>query len=200
MQFFYKIKFYYNDFIHHLNELHHRFDIFMISSFIFLVSFFVLSKSNPFYFLLPHKIYKLNFFKYKDIALFSFHRETKELLKFNIKIIHFHDLEKEIYYIAKIIQEPTPYLRKIDSKTEKLYFPAYSLGITKIILNNNILWIFFDENVMKKYPYQRNLTNEENFNFYENYKKALALSIFENYPEIKEIHWIEEKEIKIYHR
>lgn len=191
---------YYNHFIQHLNDQQYRFKVFMISSFIFILSFLVLSNSNPYYFLLPYKIYTLNFNQQKDIVLYSFHRDTKEIIKFKIKINVFDNIEKEIAYIAKIIQEPTPYLRKIDSKTEKIFFPALSLGITKIFLNNDSLWIFYDHNVIKDYPFQRKPSKEDKFDYYGNYKKALVLSIFENYSSIKEIQWIEEKETQIYKR
>ncbi len=200
IHFLSKLNHYYIHIAQYLSQQQYRFNIFMISSFIFLLSFFVLTKSNPYYFLLPYKIYSLNFKKEKDVVLFSFHRDTKEIIKFNLKINVFDNIEKEIEYIAKIIQEPTPYLRKIDSKTEKIYFPAFSLGITKVFLNNDSLWIFYDQNVIKDYLFQRKPSKEDKFDYYGNYKKALVLSIFENYSSIKEIQWIEEKETQIYKR
>ena len=201
------MKIYWNEFyqkiINFLKQLEnpsYRIKVFFVMVFLFLSSFMFLTNSNPFYFFLPYKIYpiKLFSFKTKRFYYYSYDRDTKELKELQAELMDHEEIDKNIYQLAKMIQEPPIFLGSAKNRTETVYFPAYSLGITLIHKDNHILYIFFNSKVIENYPYQRRIHHQNDFDFLANYKNALVKTIFKNYADINEIQWIENQRIDIY--
>ncbi len=188
------------DFLKQLENPQNRIKFFFVMIFLFLLSFMMLTNSNPFYFFQPYKIYPIKslFFKTKTFYYYSYDRDTKELKELQAELMDHQEIDKNIYQLAKMIQEPPIFLGSAKNKLETVYFPAYSLGITMIHKDNNTLYIFFNSKVIENYSYQRRIDHQNNFDFLANYKNALVKTIFKNYPDINEIQWIEDHHIDIY--
>ncbi|GIX42001.1 MAG: hypothetical protein KatS3mg129_1734 [Leptospiraceae bacterium] len=186
-------------FISRLENEDYRFKVLMITTFIFLFCFLSLSNSNPFHFLFPNKIYPIMLYKpKKNFYYYSYDRETKQLKELTVSMFDSSDLEKNIINLAKIVQEPLPFLRGIHSRIETIYFPAYSLGIIHITKENSKLYIFYNNQIVEEYPYQREISKNNDFDFFSYYQKAFIKTIFKNYPEFSEIYWIDNNHIDIF--
>lgn len=171
-----------------------RVQVFFISFFLFVISFSFLSSSNPYRFLLPYKLYSVFFIKKNKIVYYTYDRETKQLLELNKEIFFSEDLEQNILRITQIIEQPEPYLRDFQKKIkETIYFPKYSLGFTKIWKENSVLYIYFNESVVKNFAYSRE-TKIQDFDFLKNFQIAFVKTIFKNFSDIQEIHWIDSQQ------
>lgn len=168
-----------------------RIQVFFLSFFLIVVSFSFLSSSNPYRFLLPYKLYSIFFIEKNKIVYYTYDRQTKELLELNKEIVFSENLEQNILRISQIIEQPVPYLRDYQKKIkETIYFPKYSLGFTKIWKENSVLYLYFDDSIVKNFAYSRE-TKIQDFDFLKNFQIAFFKTIFENFPDIQEIHWID---------
>jgi len=191
-----------NQLIQNLKIKEYRFKVLFITSFLFIFCFLSLSYSNPYYFLNPLKIYPIFLSKKKKYYYYSYDRETKELKELTIDLLESSNsnIENMIFKLAKLVQEPIPFLRGIRSSIETIYFPAYSFGIINVIQDKQKLYIIYDQDIVNKYSYQRETNSNQDFDFFSNYQKALIQTIFKNYPEIIEIHWIDKEKENIFNK
>ncbi|MFN3603134.1 MAG: hypothetical protein ACK4UJ_00320 [Leptonema sp. (in: bacteria)] len=174
-----------------------KIQIFFLCSILSIFSFSYLTLRNPLNFLLPFRLYPLSMITKKTIYYYTYERETKQLVEIQKEMYFSEDWEQNLLRIAQIIQQPEPYLRSYKKRIkETVYFPWYSLGITKVWFQDSILYIDFDESILNQH-YQRE-NSLKDFDFKKKFLIAFFKTIFKNFTEIQEIHWIEnEKEIVV---
>ncbi len=163
--------------------------------FLFLITFLILSKSNPYIFLFtPYRLYpiSLKIIK-KDIIYYSFDRNTNEFIPVKVDLYFSGDLENDIQRLAQIVQQPKSYLREnLKDAKDIIYFPPFSLSIIKVYAEKDKLYLFFEENLLKRENFRTkfsyNFSDSELEKLFYQYEKSLIYTIFENYESFKEIH------------
>ncbi|MCS7204886.1 MAG: hypothetical protein NZ853_04255 [Leptospiraceae bacterium] len=170
--------------------------------FLNLAFFLYLSDSNPWKFLSPHRIYPVSLWNQpEEITYYSYRKDDFALLSLKTEVVLTSQIENDVLFLAQLVQQPKFFLRgNLQETEETFYFPNFSLGILHVHRDDQRLFIYFDINKLKKYPYQKKMKEDELMDLLTKYQKAFLMTIFDHYPDIQSIYWIEEGRSKLFRR